>query len=285
MKIYLNILVITAFASAQAEVDWSKVTPIYTRFEADLLSNPDLLSNLSSNPLLRIVGGNESIPNSRPYQAGLLLPVAQGTSFCGGSLITRQTVLTAAHCVDQLVGPVEVILGAHNIQQQNETTQRRFQSSRVIIHPQWNRTSIQNDVALIILPQSVTLNANIQLVRLPQRWSNADYVNEDAIVSGWGRASDSSNSISPVLREATVQIITNSQCNIRFLGSIIDSHICASGQWGRSGCNGDSGGALVVNGVQVGVVSFVIALGCEVGWPSVYARVTSYNDWIQTNQV
>ena len=50
---------------------------------------------------------------------------------------------------------------------------------------------------------------------------------------------------------------------------------------------GDSGGALVVqNGgsyTQIGVVSFVSSAGCASGYPSGYARVSSFRSWIQSN--
>jgi len=50
---------------------------------------------------------------------------------------------------------------------------------------------------------------------------------------------------------------------------------------------GDSGGALVINNgityTQIGVVSFVSNAGCASGYPSGYARVTSFLDWIHSN--
>ncbi|KAJ8867689.1 hypothetical protein PR048_031492 [Dryococelus australis] len=48
----------------------------------------------------RIVGGQEALEHSFPYQAALFLPVKGGKSFCGGSVIADRWFLTAAHCVD-----------------------------------------------------------------------------------------------------------------------------------------------------------------------------------------
>lgn len=91
------------------------------------------------------------------------------------------------------------------------------------------------------------------------------------------------NSISPVLREVTSFVISNFAARMAYLGIVEDSHICISGARGRGTCNGDSGGPLVVNDVQIGVVSFGSSWGCEQGWPSCFARVSYYLDWIAAN--
>jgi len=48
----------------------------------------------------RIVGGSVTVPNEFPWQAFLIayLP-SGGANYCGGSLISNQWVLTAAHCL------------------------------------------------------------------------------------------------------------------------------------------------------------------------------------------
>lgn len=54
--------------------------------------------NLAKHPGVRITGGDEVEPHSLPYQVGLLIPTDEGTAFCGGSLLSPTTVVTAAHC-------------------------------------------------------------------------------------------------------------------------------------------------------------------------------------------
>lgn len=96
-----------------------------------------------------------------------------------------------------------------------------------------------------------------------------------------------STATSPVVRFVSLPVMTNAQCALTFPGTVIASNICGAGANGRSACNGDSGGPFNVirNGqsVQVGVVSFGLAAGCEVGGPSVFARVTSFFDFIEAN--
>ncbi|KAJ8918128.1 hypothetical protein NQ315_011585 [Exocentrus adspersus] len=226
----------------------------------------------------RIIGGSEVTRNSRPYQVALFI---NGRSFCGGSLITRNFVLTAAHCTIS-ASYVELVFGAHNVNNQ-ETTQLRLTSSNIINHPQYQSATLRNDVALVRTPSSVTTNNNIQIITLAA--ANAGtYAGSTAFLSGWGRTSDSSSGISPVLRGVSIQVITNAVCSGTYGTSIIQtSNICTSGAGVVGGCNGDSGGPLVVGNVQVGVTSFVSARGCQSGLPTGFARVSSFRTWIAQN--
>lgn len=74
-----------------------------------------------------------------------------------GSLISDIWILTAASCVTPLPNFVDAVLGAHDISK-DESTQQTIRSSRIIVHPNWNRLTGQNDVALIKLAYAATLN-------------------------------------------------------------------------------------------------------------------------------
>ena len=56
-------------------------------------------------------------------------------------------------------------------------------------------------------------------------------------ISGWGKPTDQSDSISPVLRDATVDTITNLACALEFPLNINKNNICISGRNGISTCN------------------------------------------------
>ncbi|KAH8355868.1 hypothetical protein KR093_004340 [Drosophila rubida] len=79
--------------------------------------------------------------------------------------------------------------------------------------------------------------------------------------------------------------MNNSGCSPWFGGVVLSTNICIKTTGGISTCNGDSGGPLVSaeSGVLIGATSFGIALGCQVGWPGVFTRITSYLDWIEVN--
>ncbi|KAJ8926768.1 hypothetical protein NQ314_020886 [Rhamnusium bicolor] len=117
------------------------------------------------NIISRIINGHEAVPHSIPFQAYLIITDREGRWLCGGSLISRRYVLTAAHCVDGAIS-VDVYLGAHNVQA-TESTRIVITSTSTRRHENYNEDNISNDIGLIQLPQAVTLNENIDVISLP----------------------------------------------------------------------------------------------------------------------
>ncbi|XP_047486378.1 chymotrypsin BI-like [Penaeus chinensis] len=224
------------------------------------------------NATPRIVGGVEATPHSWPHQAALFI---DDMYFCGGSLISNEWVLTAAHCMDG-AGFVEVVLGAHNIRE-NEASQVSIVSTDFFTHENWNSWLLTNDIALIKLPSPVSTNSNIKTVRLP---SSDVSVGTTVTPTGWGRPSDSASGISDVLRQVNVPVMTNDECNSVY-GIVGDGVVCIDGTGGKSTCNGDSGGPLNLNGMTYGITSFGSSAGCEKGYPAAFTRVHYYLDWIE----
>nr|AIR09769.1 chymotrypsin-like serine protease precursor [Spodoptera frugiperda] len=234
----------------------------------------------------RIVGGSFSELGQFPYQAGLLADFWMGQGVCGGSLITANRVLTAAHCwfdgIDQAFS-VTVVLGSIRLFIGGE----RITTNDVVMHWGWDPSLIRNDIAVIRLSSNVALSDVIAPIAIP----SGDLINESfegqiAVASGFGRTSDNVGvSILQVLSHVELPVISNAVCRLSFPLILQDSNICTSGDGGKSTCRGDSGGPLVVNvegsPVLIGVTSFGSARGCEVGAPAAFARVTSYISWIK----
>ncbi|KAL3275028.1 hypothetical protein HHI36_019800 [Cryptolaemus montrouzieri] len=235
----------------------------------------------------RIIGGGEAIPHAYPYQVGL--SINNGISFCGGTLISINYVITAAHC-GVVISEVEVILGAHNITE-HEKTQVRLKGIDVIIHEQYDASLYRNDIALIKLNQSVTLSYAIQTVQLPS-FSQAQqtYENLFTLVTGWGLVKDepvpSVNDISDTLQVVSVPVMNTDVCaeyyNDDDLIYITKTNLCTSGYQNKGTCKGDSGGPLVYDERLIGIASLGTTK-CEECYPSIFTRVGAYLEWIQKN--
>jgi len=234
-------------------------------------------------PSKKIVGGEEATPNQWPWIVALFVDNAW---FCGGSLISENWVMTAAHCVDGALY-FDILAGAHNVRESSEPHRVEITSFNGFTHESWDTSDLSNDIALIELPSPITFNDYIKPSCLPAPGNTAD-VGDMVSVIGWGRPSDSASGISPVLRMVhDIPVMSNRECN-SYYGIVKDGVVCIDTTGGRGSCNGDSGGPLideVSSGKwnQVGVVSFGSTAGCEVGAPAGFTRTEYYLDWISSN--
>ena len=233
-----------------------------------------------------IVGGSPVSITDHPYQ--VLLEVATDPGWvmtCGGTLLTSEWVITAAHCLEYLPNGGSAYVTATSVSVASGITNlpatNYILADQVHIHPSWNRYTMENDIGLIHL-STPTNTGTLPLLDLASQPSDQDHM----FVTGWGRTSWG-GSASDVLRGANVWV--DESCGSYpgpSLLPVIDSvMICAGGQ-GVDSCQGDSGGPLVGNysGVLylVGIVSW--GEGCaESGYPGVYTRASVYSDWIESH--
>ncbi|XP_052899019.1 brachyurin-like [Anopheles moucheti] len=288
------VLLVALFAIASAEwidIDWSQVRPIeeFDHYWARLPAEMQIYRKLI--PTHRVVNGQEATPGQFPYQIALLSTFPTGTGLCGGSVLTNNYILTAAHCVisgaTTLATGGTAIIGAHDRSVVEPTQQRiAFSAAGIIPHPDYASTNIRNDIAVVRLNSPIVYTDRIQPVRLPARSDTRQFGGMIGTVSGFGRTTDT-GAASTVVMYTTNPVMTNADCIARWNTAVIQAqNVCLSGDGGRSACNGDSGGPLAVQdggSLQIGVVSFGSAAGCSVGMPSVYARVTFFLDFIESN--
>uniref|UniRef100_A0A3P9J2H9 Peptidase S1 domain-containing protein n=1 Tax=Oryzias latipes TaxID=8090 RepID=A0A3P9J2H9_ORYLA len=157
----------------------------------------------------------------------------------------------------------------------------------VIVHPNYNSNTKDNDIALLQLSSPVTFNNYITPVCLPST-NSTFYSGVNTWVTGWGNIGTGVSLPAPqTLQEVQVPIVGNRQCKCNYgAGSITDNMVCAGLlEGGKDSCQGDSGGPLVIKQnnlwIQGGVVSF--GQGCaEPNYPGVYTRVSQYQTWINT---
>jgi chymotrypsin len=295
MKLFILAIFAIAAASAVEDynapeylpIDWSKVVPAH---EAPGFWENTIFAQLatSSGRQSRIVGGQEAVPHSHPYQVALIHQRVILATMCGGSVISPTVILTAAHCP---IGSqsTTVISGAHNMNVIEANQQRRtVQSAQYRIHAQYNSQNLNNDIATMILLQPLTLNAFVAAIPLAQGTAGT-FAGVTGQSTGWGRVADGAGS-SPVMRVVTNPIITNAACAATFGTAVVNAAvICIDTAGGRGTCQGDSGGVLSVaqgtGRLQVGVTSFGAAAGCEAGFPAGFERVSAQIGWINSNLV
>lgn len=229
---------------------WRKVHPALDKW----ISRSELAYRVLGSKLVnvnvgaRVTGGQEAYPNQFPYQAGLVVTLATQESFCGGSLISVNYVLTAAHCLDASTF-ASVLLGAHNVSRNSETT-RQIQllgTRNFKIHQNYNATQFQFDIALLQLTSPAVLNSAVSLINLP-RLAQADtsFASTVATISGWGRYLDSTELLSEVLRYVDLTILDNSGCTPFFGTAVTAQKICSSGANRVGPCGGKRVGKWLV---------------------------------------
>ncbi|KAJ8782884.1 hypothetical protein J1605_009492 [Eschrichtius robustus] len=218
----------------------------------------------------KIVGGYTCAAHSVPYQVSL----NSGYHFCGGSLINRQWVLSAAHCYKSRM---QVGLGAHNIDVL-EGNEQFISAAKIIVHPSYDKKTLNNDIMLIKLSQPATLNTQVATVSLPRYCAAAG---TQCLISGWGNTKSSGSSFPELLQCLKAPILSDSVCLNAYPRQITSNMMCLGFlEGGKDSCQGDSGGPVVCNGQLQGIVSW--GYGCALkGKPGVYTKVCKYVKWIQ----
>ncbi|MFT7800613.1 trypsin-3-like [Arapaima gigas] len=223
----------------------------------------------------RVVNGYDCRPHSQPWQ--VYFTYSGGNRWCGGSLINPRWVVSAAHCAKP-ASQLEVHLGEHDTYHV-EGTEQRLWVSKVITHPYYNATNLDNDIMLVKLAQPAQYTQYVQPVALPSRCPQAG---ESCVVSGWGSTITNGVQYPQVLQCLNQPIIGDAACRTAYPHLFTDNMVCSGFmEGGASSCRGDSGGPLVCDGQLQGVVSWGYACA-ERGHPMVYVRVCRYNSWINS---
>ena len=221
---------------------------------------------------------------STPWMAALIYADDEpsvSSIYCGGTLIAPNWVLTAAHCTkNETADDIQVVLG-RKILSDNEVGEV-IDVEEIITHPDYQRYNDENplaDIALLKLKQP----SKQEFVSIAS--SDLLKVGNSASVFGWGQTdSSNSNSYSDTLQYTSIPIVSNKVCNQSYTDDVTDSMLCAGFEnGGTDGCNGDSGGPLLIKHEgkwqQIGIMSWGESCALPTYY-GVYTRLTSFTDFI-----
>ncbi len=238
-----------------------------------------------------IVGGEDWDIELSPWQVALTTD--SFGAFCGGSVLTEDWILTAAHCVtrfsedDPALG---ILAGVTRVDNDEGDDAQVRGVSEIAIHPDYQSASSGFDIALLRLEEPLELSSStvspIAPVTPDDRDAGVQDPGEMASVTGWG-ATSQGGPTADILQYVEVPIVTHEELEAAY-GDVPESQIGAGylGEGGKDACQGDSGGPLTVRSddgdeeLLAGIVSW--GRGCaQADYPGVYEGVEDHYDWIR----
>ncbi|XP_077123064.1 ovochymase-1 isoform X3 [Ranitomeya variabilis] len=250
----------------------------------------------------RVVGGADAPIGGQPWTVSIKF---YERHICGGAIVERNLVVTAAHCVypadNNKIQHLLVVAGEYD-QSSADPEQQEIPVSEVRLHPEYKHDgSMRYDIALVYLRRPVILGSRVQRVCLPQVGEKTE-PGTLCVTSGWGRVNESGE-LANILQELSLPILDDETCrsvlDTMGLPALHESMLCAGfPDGGRDACQGDSGGPLVCrqrSGTWVLAGSTSWGAGCGRPWgalmtndaalgsPAVYSRASALVDFIRNS--
>jgi secreted trypsin-like serine protease len=238
----------------------------------------------------RVIGGDDSKKGAWPWQ---ILMLKNGRAGCGGTLISNQWAVTAAHCVSRDVrypGRFTVRVGEWD-RSSKDGDEVDHKVERVIAHPNWSGRTLDYDIALFKLAKPVMFNKYVKPACLPEK-ELAPNTKSKCYITGWGKTRHPGSMHTGKLQQALMPIVDSKVCeakNKKIIPLPITSRMICAGEGGvnpKSGCHGDSGGPYVCQNETSG--KWELHGDVSHGSPrckstetyTVFARTTFFKSWI-----
>nr|XP_019539612.2 serine protease SP24D-like [Aedes albopictus] len=226
--------------------------------------------SMAMPPDEKIVGGQFAEPHQFPYQIALFF---QGRFHCGGSIIDRKWVLTAAHCVLNMNVPLPaedmtVYAGSASLEEGGQV----FKIAKAFAHENYGDS--KNDIALLLLDGQFKFDDTVNKIDL---FSGELKHGDTVVISGYGREGTELPA-SKHLKYNSMSVQDDEVCQF-LMAQTGPGLICLNNEPDNGACMGDSGGPAVFQNKLVGVANFVLN-ECGTIYPDGYAKVAFYRDWI-----
>ncbi|KAG4074386.1 hypothetical protein HA402_000365 [Bradysia odoriphaga] len=220
----------------------------------------------------RVVNGDATTIDHFPWIVSMQY---YGAHRCGGSIITTNRILTAAHCTINITANLlSIRAGSTDSQVGGELVAVTDFTN----HHLYNPTTLENDISVMVIASRLTTGSTVAVIPLPMHGAPVT----DGIVAnvaGWGALCEKCPGIT-TLQYVGLPVLSNANCNSMYGESVTPSMLCAGfAEGGRDACQGDSGGPLNIGNLLIGVVSW--GDGCaRPNSPGVFTRVAYFRNWI-----
>jgi len=240
----------------------------------------------------RIINGVETGDNEFPWIVMVNIYSTIGITTCGGTIISKKLILTAAHCVNEKhtknlmnADAMAVFTERHLLNSGGQ----EFGVEKVFSHEDYNPATFKNDIAVLLLKDELTFSDNVTSVFLPKDDLQNPEEGTEVIAAGWG-LTDYYGEMSDTLQKVTLNIKGLDECANLYGKDTSQTHdigphnLCTLNQDKKDACQGDSGGPLMLEKdsklIQVGITSWGEGCG-DPNHPGVWTNVMHELKWLR----
>lgn len=246
-------------------------------------ANAQMQPNLTEEDLFpanRIIGGQAASMENWKF----IVSINAGTiSFCGGTLINENCIVTAAHCFTDKskVTNLNVRAGSLNL---HGSDGQQSNILSVAVYPQFDHKELLNDIAVVRVETPIKISDSVNYISLRTDGTKSGEVCRSA---GWGRMEPMPNlfrgkkeTYPSFLMEVELPVISYEECrNYYPAEQMLPNVICTLAHDGKDACRGDSGGPLICNNTLAGITSW--GAGCaQPNKPGVWTEAVHFKSWV-----
>ncbi|XP_055387202.1 serine protease SP24D-like [Condylostylus longicornis] len=245
-----------------------------------------LILTCSANPIKLIssnkyciIGGQNAKEGQFPHQISIMYFFWH---VCGGAIIHKNWVLTAAHCVSLNINIAYIKISAGHLEYLKGT---KYDVEKIIIHEKYEIYSDKRiskyDIALLKIP------GNGFNLDDPHKISIIELLTEEIpsgkllSISGWGYISLTDDTPNTLQFTNKTWVETSKECKERYPDLYYDGLICLGHLFFNGASQGDSGGPAHYLNKLAGIASFGDRY-CLPQNPTGYTKVSYFVSWIKS---